>query len=243
MIAPGTEILFSESGLHLLGATNSLFGSIFAPLLPPSSWLYNPLYSTQQYVLEPEWHALALRMAQQRLQRTDQARLEDLRKLRDDTGSPESQSKREQRRNSDGGQRDTDSPDGSIEVDDRNDRDSKKDQVISEESMQDSPKYDSEDVTFMGNDKESILLRPSLENVNESQDDQADILRRHDQLTVKIRVEGTVDLSTRRISQDKENVGQDLTTRRKDEDVEGDKEIIKSRRERSPKPRQVWRPY
>lgn len=105
--------IYHQSGLHLLGATNSLFGSIFAPLLPQSSWLYNPLYHTQQYILEPEWHALALRMAQQRLQRPDQARLEDLRKLRGSSASPEDVSKDKEEAS-----RDLDSPDGSIEVDD-----------------------------------------------------------------------------------------------------------------------------
>lgn len=231
-----------QSGLHLLGATNSLFGSIFAPLLPPSNWLYNPLYQTQQYVLEPEWHALALRMAQRSLQRPDQARLEDLRKQRDESDSSESHSKREQRANSEGGQRETDSPDGSIEVDDRNEQGSKKDQIMSEESLQDSPRCDSEDAVIQDSDKEAIHLRPSLENVNEP-DDQEDLLRRSDQLTVKIRVEGTVDLTTKRINQDKENVGQDLTTKRKSDDMDENKDVKRSRRERSPKPRQVWRPY
>jgi runt-related transcription factor len=61
-------------------------------------------------------------------------------------------------------------------------------------------------------------------------------------------MEETVDLSIKsRIQhQDKENVGQDLTTttRRKEEEIEmTEREAIRSRRERSPKPRQVWRPY
>ena len=101
--------MFFNAGLNLLGATNSLFGSIFAPLLPQSSWLYNPLYHSQQYLLEPEWHALALRMAQQRLQRPDYSCLEDLRKLRGQSNSPEDKDK---------SKRDDDSPEGSIEVDD-----------------------------------------------------------------------------------------------------------------------------
>lgn len=107
---------FNFSGL--LGATNSLFGSIFAPLLPQSSWLYNPLYHTQSYILDPEWHAIALRMAQQRFQRPDPARLEELRRLRaDSASSPEEASKE---KDDDEG-RDLDSPEGSIEVDDDDD--------------------------------------------------------------------------------------------------------------------------
>ena len=100
----------------------------------------------------------------------------------------------------------------------------------------------------------SSRLRPSLENLNEhdhatTQLDQADQSNQRS-LTMKIRVEGTVDLSTKtRVHhQDKENVGQDLTTtarRAKEEEVElTEREaIIRPRRERSPKPRQVWRPY
>ncbi|CAK9833524.1 Protein lozenge [Anthophora retusa] len=225
-------------GLHLLGATGSIFGSIFAPLLPQSSWLYNPLYHTQQYVLEPEWHALALRMAQQRLQRPDQARVEEMRKLRDGSSSPESGLKEEKRR-------DLDSPDGSIEVDDRNELDPNRDRVRSDESLpeQDSPRIspirsDVEDtadaVTFQD---ASVHLRPSIENSND-QENEEQISRRD----LKVRLEGTVDLSTKK-GQDKENVGQDLTTRKKEDDTDVERDGIRGRRERSPKPRQVWRPY
>jgi len=250
-----TSRLVPNAGLHLLGATGSIFGSIFAPLLPQSSWLYNPLYHTQQYILEPEWHALALRMAQQRLQRPDQARLEELRKLRSSSDSPESSTKDEERRGDDQGdlrRSGLDSPDDSIEVDDRNDQDLNRERVRSDESLaeQDSPRISpirsdvedaaSTDVTFK---EASIRLRPSMENLNDSelQIDQEQIGRRGD-LTVKIRLEGTVDLSTKK-GQDKENVGQDLTTRRKEEGIDVEREAIRSRRERSPKPRQVWRPY
>ncbi|XP_050450121.1 uncharacterized protein LOC126850812 [Cataglyphis hispanica] len=242
-------------GLHLLGATGSIFGSIFAPLLPQSSWLYNPLYHTQQYILEPEWHALALRMAQQRLQRPDQARLEELRKLRSSSDSPESSTKDEERRADDQGilrRSGLDSPDDSIEVDDRNDQDLNRDRVRSDDSIleQDSPRISpirsdledavSTDATFQ---EASIHLRQSIENLNDSdlQIDQDQVARRGD-LTVKIRLEGTVDLSTKK-GQDKENVGQDLTTRRKEDGIDVERESIRSRRDRSPKPRQVWRPY
>ena len=238
-----------------MGATGSIFGSIFAPLLPQSSWLYNPLYHTQQYILEPEWHALALRMAQQRLQRPDQARLEELRKLRSSSDSPESSTKDEERRGDDQGalrQSGLDSPDDSIEVDDKNDQDLNRDRIRSDESIpeQDSPRISpirsdledaaSTDATFQ---EASIHLRQSIENLNDSdlQIDQDQIARRGD-LTVKIRLEGTVDLSTKK-GQDKENVGQDLTTRRKEDGIDVEREAIRSRRERSPKPRQVWRPY
>ncbi|KYM99539.1 Protein lozenge [Cyphomyrmex costatus] len=243
-------------GLHLLGATGSIFGSIFAPLLPQSSWLYNPLYHTQQYILEPEWHALALRMAQQRLQRPDQARLEELRKLRSSSDSPESSTKDEERRGDDQGalrRSGLDSPDDSIEVDDKNDQDLNRDRIRSDESIpeQDSPRISpiersdledaaSTDATFQ---EASIHLRQSIENLNDSdlQIDQDQIARCGD-LTVKIRLEGTVDLSTKK-GQDKENVGQDLTTRRKEDGIDVEREAIRSRRERSPKPRHVWRPY
>ncbi|XP_012289117.1 uncharacterized protein LOC105704470 [Orussus abietinus] len=235
-------------GLHLLGATGSLFGSIFAPLLPQSSWLYNPLYHTQQYILEPEWHALALRMAQQRLQRPDQARLEDLRKLRGSSGSPEEASKEEDGHRGDGLQ-DADSPDGSIEVDDGDrpeDQDSKKDRPRSEESLlgRDSPlRSDPDDANSRDDSQEaSSRLRPSLENLKDHEiGPEQEQLRRSD-LAVKIRLEGTVDLSTKR-DQDKENVGQDLTTRRKEDEDESERESVTPRRERTPKPRQVWRPY
>lgn len=247
--------LVCNTGLHLLGATGSIFGSIFAPLLPQSSWLYNPLYHTQQYILEPEWHALALRMAQQRLQRPDQARLEELRKLRSSSDSPESSTKDEERRGDDQGalrRSGLDSPDDSIEVDDKNDQDLNRDRIRSDESIpeQDSPRISpirsdledaaSTDVTFQ---EASIHLRQSIENLNDSdlQLEQDQIARRGD-LTVKIRLEGTVDLSTKK-GQDKENVGQDLTTRRKEDGIDVEREAIRSRRERSPKPRQVWRPY
>lgn len=239
----------------MLGATGSIFGSIFAPLLPQSSWLYNPLYHTQQYILEPEWHALALRMAQQRLQRPDQTRLEELRKLRSSSDSPESSTKDEERRGDDQGvlrRSGLDSPDDSIEVDDRNDQDLNRDRVRSDESIpeQDSPRISpirsdledatSTDATFQ---EASIRLRQSIENINDSelQIEQDETVSRGD-LTVKIRLEGTVDLSTKK-SQDKENVGQDLTTRRKEDGIDVEREAIRSRRERSPKPRQVWRPY
>ncbi|XP_016841568.1 runt-related transcription factor 3 isoform X2 [Nasonia vitripennis] len=240
-------------GLHLLGATNSLFGSIFAPLLPQSSWLYNPLYHTQQYILEPEWHALALRMAQQRLQRPDQARLEDLRKLRGSSASPEDVSKDKEEAS-----RDLDSPDGSIEVDDSEEpRPKIERRSQSEESLEQDSSPRTSPVrtdTELTQEETSSRLRPSLENVNELDNSTTQLDHQLDQqpasrgLTVKIRVEGTVDLSTktRTHHQDKENVGQDLTTttRRKDDDVEiSEREAIRPRRERSPKPRQVWRPY
>lgn len=244
------------TGLHLLGATGSIFGSIFAPLLPQSSWLYNPLYHTQQYILEPEWHALALRMAQQRLQRPDQARLEELRKLRSGSDSPESSTKDEERRGDEQGvsrRSGLDSPDDSIEVDDRNDQDPNRERVRSDESLpeQDSPRISpirsdledaaSTDATFQ---ETSIRLRPSIENLNDSelQTEQDQIAARRGDLTVKIRLEGTVDLSTKK-SQDKENIGQDLTTRRKEDGIDVERETVRPRRERTPKPRQVWRPY
>ncbi|XP_058803848.1 runt-related transcription factor 2-like isoform X2 [Phymastichus coffea] len=231
-------------GLHLLGATNSLFGSIFAPLLPQSSWLYNPLYHTQQYILEPEWHALALRMAQQRLQRPDhQARLEDLRKRRSSSDSLDEDDK-----NKEDGERALDSPDGSIEVDDADEPRPKAQRLSpSEESLeQDSPRHSPARIDIDPPQEETAShLRPSLENQNEhdhtTQIDSQDSTTNQRGLTVKIRVEGTVDLSTKtRTQRDKENIGQDLTTttRKKEDEVE-----IKPRRERSPKPRQVWRPY
>ncbi|XP_076242001.1 uncharacterized protein LOC143183987 [Calliopsis andreniformis] len=234
-------------GLHLLGATGSIFGSIFAPLLPQSSWLYNPLYHTQQYILEPEWHALALRMAQQRLQRPDQARLEELRKLRSGSNSPESGLKEEKQRDEDQDvlhRSGLESPDGSIEVDDRNEYDQNRDRVRSDESLpeQDSPRIspvrsDLEDATTDATFQDSSMhLRPSMENSNDQEDqDKAD-------LAVKIRLEGTVDLSTKK-GQDKENVGQDLTTRKKDDDTDVERDTVRPRRERTPKPRHVWRPY
>lgn len=236
------------SGLHLLGATNSLFGSIFAPLLPQSSWLYNPLYHTQQYILEPEWHALALRMAQHRLQRPDQVRLEELKKLRANSDSPEDNNSKDERR-VDTENRDTESPDGSIEVDDRHEQD-RKNRNKSDESLneQESPRIspiqnsDHDDTISPDlNEREtSIRLRPSLENLNESEIYDQEQTVSCD-LPVKIRVEGTVDLSTKR-GQDKENVGQDLTTKKKDNE-ESERESLRTRRDRSPKPRQVWRPY
>lgn len=235
-------------GLHLLGATGSIFGSIFAPLLPQSSWLYNPLYHTQQYVLEPEWHALALRMAQQRLQRPDQARVEEMRKLRGSSSSPESALKEENRRDDDQDvlrRSGLDSPDGSIEVDDRNENDANRDRVRSDESLpeQDSPRIspirsDLEDTTDVTFQDASVHLRPSIENSNDQEITNDEIPRRD----LKIRLEGTVDLSTKK-GQDKENVGQDLTTRKKEDDTDVEREGVRSRRERSPKPRQVWRPY
>lgn len=227
-------------GLHLLGATNSLFGSIFAPLLPQSSWLYNPLYHTQQYILEPEWHALALRMAQHRLQRPDQARLEEFKKLRANSGSPEDGQEK-----SENEPRDTESPEGSIEVDDKNDQDTKSraksDDSLNEQESLMSPVRSEDDNVSRDHEKESsIRLRPSLENLNESEIHDQEQTTVACDLPVKIRVEGSVDLSTKR-GQDKENVGQDLTTRRKEDDNE--RESFRTRRDRSPKPRQVWRPY
>lgn len=179
-------------------------------------------------------------MAQQRLQRPDQARLEDLRKIRGESGSPESNSKFENRHDSDDAQREAPSPDGSIEVDDHQEQEEKKD---SEESLEGSP---SDSPAFRDNEKGlAIRLRPSLDNSNEpdGQDEQEPMLGKS--LTVKIRLEGSVDLTTKR-GQGKENVGQDLTTRRKEEGEKegGEKDALRgSRRERSPKPRQVWRPY
>ncbi|XP_015439185.1 PREDICTED: uncharacterized protein LOC107194133 [Dufourea novaeangliae] len=239
-------------GLHLLGATGSIFGSIFAPLLPQSSWLYNPLYHTQQYMLEPEWHALALRMAQQRLQRPDQARLEELRKLRSNSNSPETVLKEEKQQDEDQDVlRGTglDSPDGSIEVDDRNEYDQTRDRVRSDESLpeQDSPRIspvrsDVEDATTDASfQNASVHLRPSMENSNDQEATNDEQIPRRD-LSVKIRLEGTVDLSTKR-GQDKENVGQDLTTRKKDDDTDVERDGVRPRRERTPKPRHVWRPY
>ena len=190
-------------------------------------------------------------MAQQRLQRSDQARLEDFRKLRANSASPE-ESLKEDRRQESEDQRESESPEGSIEVDDRNDQDTKsrarpEEYLLEQDSPRMSPVESDQDDTFPRNftDKEaSIRLRPSLENLNESElhdQDQTTVSCRGD-LSLKIRVEGTVDLSTKR-GQDKENVGQDLTTRKKEEDMEPERESIRSRRERSPKPRQVWRPY
>ncbi|XP_076182278.1 uncharacterized protein LOC143154234 isoform X1 [Ptiloglossa arizonensis] len=236
-------------GLHLLGATGSIFGSIFAPLLPQSSWLYNPLYHTQQYILEPEWHALALRMAQQRLQRPDQARLEELRKLRSTSNSPETGLKEEKQQDDDQDvlrRSGLDSPDGSIEVDDRNDYDQNRDRVRSDESLpeQDSPRIspvrsDADDATFQDT---SVHLRPSMENSNDQEATSDEQIPCRGDLAVKIRLEGTVDLSTKK-GQDKENVGQDLTTRKKDDDTDVERDGVRPRRERSPKPRHVWRPY
>ncbi|XP_076763598.1 uncharacterized protein LOC143430993 isoform X1 [Xylocopa sonorina] len=235
-------------GLHLLGATGSIFGSIFAPLLPQSSWLYNPLYHTQQYVLEPEWHALALRMAQQRLHRPDQTRVEEMRKLRGGSSSPESALKEEKRRDDDQDvvrRSGLDSPDGSIEVDDRNEHDLTRDRVRSDESLveQDSPRIspirsDVEDTTDATFQDASVHLRPSIENSNDQEVSNEEQLSRRE---LKVRLEGTVDLSTKK-GQDKENVGQDLTTRKKEDDTDVEKDV-RGRRERSPKPRQVWRPY
>lgn len=247
-------------GLHLLGATGSIFGSIFAPLLPQSSWLYNPLYHTQQYVLEPEWHALALRMAQQRLQRPDQARVEETRKVRAGSSSPESALREAKTRRDDEDDRDParvrsgpDSPDGSIEVDDRNEQESGKDRARSDESVggQDSPRIspvrsDTEDTTADATafqEDGTAHLRPSMENSNLDQEvlatDGHQVSRRESKIRLEV---GTVDLSTKNKGQDKENVGQDLTTKRKEEDTEREA-VVRGRRERSPKPRQVWRPY
>lgn len=226
----------------MLGA-GSLFGSIFNPLLPQSSWLYNPFYHTHQYILEPEWHALALRVAQQRLQ--DPSRLEDLRKAKNSSRSLEDDAKNDSAVEADdpNGLRETSSPDGSIEVDDKNDPDSKTER--NEDSSQDleSPKASpcrSEASSFrdvMSDESSTVRLKSNFENQLEGEQD---LIARRGDLTVKIRLEGTVDLSTKR-SQGKENVGQDLTVRRKDEDIE--RNPVRSRRDRSPKPRHVWRPY
>ncbi|XP_011497248.1 PREDICTED: uncharacterized protein LOC105361694 [Ceratosolen solmsi marchali] len=235
-------------GLHLLGTSNSLFSSILAPLLPQSSWLYNPIYHTQQYILEPEWHALALHMAQQRLQKPDLSRLEDLRKLRDNSNSPEDKSKYKEETS-----RDLDSLDGSIEVDDSEGPRPKIEHCSqSEESLE----QDSLRISPVRNDNECFQeetmgrLRPSLENGNDygyiTQLNHQDQINQCD-LNVKIRMEGTVDLSkkTRTQHQNKENVGQDLTTtKRKEEEVEiAERQATRHRKDRSPKPRQVWRPY
>ncbi|XP_034951507.1 uncharacterized protein [Chelonus insularis] len=233
-------------GLHLLRA-NSIFGSLFAPFLPQSSWLYNPLsYPAQQYIIEPDWHTLALRMAQQRLQRPDQASLEDLRKLRGTSTSPGDSSKDDKRKESDvDALRETESPDGSIEVDDRNEQDPKV-ELRSEDSLQtDSPRGSSRN-DLDDNINEDLKetenrLRPSVENLNDFVDVLSDDQLRRGDLTVKIRLEGTVDLSTKR-SQDKENMGQDLTTRKKEDDID-ERETVRPRKVRSPKPRHVWRPY
>lgn len=186
-------------------------------------------------------------MAQQRLQRPDHARLEELRKLRSSSNSPESGLKEEKQRDEDQDvlrRSGLDSPDGSIEVDDRNEYEQNRDRVRSDESLpeQDSPRIspirsDLEDVTTDATFQDSsIHLRPSIENSNDQEDqDRAD-------LAVKIRLEGTVDLSTKK-GQDKENVGQDLTTRKKEDDTDVERDAVRPRRDRSPKPRHVWRPY
>lgn len=213
-------------------------------------------------MLEPEWHALALRMAQQRLQRPDQARVEETRKVRAGSSSPESalkeaKSRRDDEDDQDGvrGRSGLDSPDGSIEVDDRNEQDPNRDRGRSDESLggQDSPRIspvrsDTEDTTADATafqEDGTVHLRPSIENSKNDQEaanvDEHQISRRDS----KIRLEaGTVDLSTKSKGQDKENVGQDLTTKRKEEDTSVEREaVVRGRRERSPKPRQVWRPY
>ncbi|CAB0036975.1 unnamed protein product [Trichogramma brassicae] len=255
-------------GLHLLGATNSLFGSIFAPLLPQSSWLYNPLYHSQQYLLEPEWHALALRMAQQRLQRPDghSSRLEDLRKFRAASSAAAATDNDESNRADDGGDetadrdrdrdKDRDSPESSIEVDDSDEPRPKLARSSQSDESLDSPKMSpSRTDSEIALEDSSSRLRPSFENMNEpdhgtqlDQSDESSHLHHCGGLTVKIRVEGTVDLSTKTRShhRDKENVGQDLTTSRRKEDdivdVVMDRETMRPRKEKSPKPRQVWRP-
>ncbi|XP_046602901.1 uncharacterized protein LOC124296694 isoform X1 [Neodiprion virginianus] len=235
-------------GLHpaLLGPHNPLFSSIFAPLVPHQShWLFNQLYQSQ-----PEWHALALHMAHQRLQMPD-IRPGQLRKRRGSSGSPDGSSKDDPQREEevledrDGDveererSRDTDSPEGSIEVDDESDRrlegasripiGRKRDRTRSEDS--------SEELT--------ICIQTNVNNFKEDLSVASDLDNRTD-LTIKIRLEETVDLSTKS-NHDKENreedlsKGQDLTTRRKEEDV-ATREPKRSRRENTP-PRQVWRPY
>lgn len=215
-------------------------------------------YHSRQYIADQDWHALALRsvMAHQRLQRPDhQVNLEDLRKSRSMSVSPNDSNKNERHRDINGADsdniRETESPDGSIEVDDKNDK-NKKIESRSDDSQESlrvsSTKSDHED-SFKDNFKDDEnRLRPSLDNLNDidvSNDDQVNV--RCNELTVKIRIEGTVDLSTKR-EQDKENVGQDLTTttRRKDDDNDGERESIRPHslgKSRSPKPRHVWRPY
>lgn len=188
-------------------------------------------------------------MAQQRLHRPDQARVEEMRKLRGSSSSPESALKEEKRQDDD---QDVlhgsalDSPDGSIEVDDRTDPDLNRDRVKSDDSLpeQDSPRVspvrsDVEDTTDATFQDASVHLRPSVENSNEQEIASDEHISRRD---LKIRLEGTVDLSTKK-GQDKENVGQDLTTRKKEDDTDVEKEAVRGRRDRSPKPRQVWRPY
>ncbi|XP_063985001.1 runt-related transcription factor 2-like [Diachasmimorpha longicaudata] len=234
-------------GLHFLRA-HPLFGSIFAPLLPQTPWLYNPLsYHPPQYLVESDWHKLAVHM-QQRLQRPDQANLEDMKQLRSTSGSPSVSSRDERRREDGDALRDTESPDGSIEVDDRNEQDPifegrSEDSLQEQESPRNSPvRSDMEDSVkedFRDTDKR---LRPSIENLNDIDSQNEDQGVRRNDLTVKIRLEGTVDLSTKR-GQDKENVGQDLTTRRKEDDVDVERETVRPRKDRSPKPRHVWRPY
>lgn len=235
-------------GLHLLSA-GSLFGSIFAPLLPQWSSLYNPLpYHTRQYIVDQDWHALALRsvMAHQRLHRPDQVNLEDLRKSRSISGSPDGSTKDDGRRNIDNDElRDTDSPDGSIEVDDKNDSDKKI--VVESDDSQESLRVSSTRSLDHDDSKDEFIddenrLRPSIENLNDIDGDNDDQVSCCNDLNVKIRIEGTVDLTTKR-EQDKENVGQDLTTtRRKDDDIDVARphSLDKSK---SPKPRHVWRPY
>lgn len=80
-------------------------------------------------------------MAQHRLQRPDhQARLEDLRKRRSSSGSPEEDNKTKE-----DGERDLESPDGSIEVDDDDEprlkalRHSQSEESLEPDSPRDSP--------------------------------------------------------------------------------------------------------
>lgn len=176
-------------------------------------------------------------MAQQRLQRPGQS-LEDLRKLRSSSDSQDGDASTDRPQDAGDPDADVDSPEGSIEVDDPSDQDPKIEEVRSEDSQADSPRLssrDSKDESFL-----EKRLRPTVENLNDDTEDRLDPEHRHD-LTVKIKLEGTVDLTTKRNS-DKENMGQDLTTRKKEDDID-EKESVRPRKDRSPQPRHVWRPY
>lgn len=188
-------------------------------------------------------------MAHQRLQRPDQlSRLEDLRKVPklEETEDP------------------TDSPDeGSIEVDDDDDdlpptkiqrRFSRSPSAASEDSKNSTDEEPAKLRSNLGNLKEHEQEQHNNNNSSNNNNNNNQVIeqKRNAGLSLKIRVEGTMDLSTKRNNnQDKENVGQDLTTtaRRRDceavVEVGGDREstTTRQRRDRSPKPRQVWRPY
>lgn len=167
--------------------------------------------------------------------------------------------------------RDTVSPEGSIEVDDESDRrieglsrihtvrkrertrseeESSADQDSVKESSRKSLRHisrsDDDDATSTQEPHEELTIRlqTNVENVKNDTSLGNDLDHRRD-LTIKIRLEETVDLSTKR-NQDKENReedlsrGQDLSMRRKEAEVSS--ESKKSRREITP-PGQVWRPY